>query len=83
MHMRMAALLVDAFVLLVGVGAMLGSINSGWALENAASKAAGLVGGGFLCILGVVLIGAALDVLEDLGEILQGIWDDFLGAIGR
>lgn len=77
------ALIVGAGVLLFGVVVLYGAVTNGWTFETAASNATGIVGGGFLCVLGVVIIGAALDVLDELGGVLQNIWDSFLGAIGR
>jgi hypothetical protein len=60
-----------------------GTFGNAWTWETMSSKLTGMIVGGFLCILGVALVGAALDILDDLSELLQGIWDSFLGAIGR
>lgn len=77
------ALVVGAGVLLFGILVLYGAVSSEWAIQTAASNATGIIGGGFLCVLGVVIIGAALDVLDELGGVVQGIWDSFLDAIGR
>jgi uncharacterized membrane protein YidH (DUF202 family) len=74
-----------AGVLTVGFGTvMLGNVvSSPWSIETTPSHLAQFVGGGFICIIGLVIIGAALNVLDDLGSIVENIWDRFLEALGR
>lgn len=72
-------------VAVVGFGTiMLGNVfNSSWSIEAIPTRLTQLVTGGFICIIGLVIIGAALNVLEDLGDIVASIWDRFLEALGR
>jgi len=77
------ALLAGIVVLLIGIWILYGAINNTWSVGTALSNTAGLIVGGFTTVIGVVVIGAALDVLDDLSYTLQNIWDSFLGAIGR
>jgi len=74
-----------AGILTVGFGALMlnNVVSSNWSVETIPPHLAQFVGGGFICIIGLVIVGAALNVLDDLGDIVESIWDRFLEALGR
>lgn len=78
-------------VTLVGLGFLIGgavilgnSVNGTWMTINGiGSNVTGLIVGGFLCIIGVLVVCAGLGVLGEAANAISDIWDTFVSAIGR
>jgi uncharacterized membrane protein HdeD (DUF308 family) len=50
--------------------------------EIASSETTKMIAGGFLCILGLILIGLALDRI-DLERAIRSLWNGFLEKLGQ
>jgi hypothetical protein len=81
---------LKGIVILAGVGvlffggSMLNStVNTQWNINTVGSNVTGLIAGGFLCIIGIIMVAAGLDRLDELSGIVENIWDRFLTALGR
>jgi hypothetical protein len=78
-----AVCLIGSIIVIIGVMLILSAVTGELNLQTAPSKVGQLIGGGFVAVIGVILVGAALDVLDELGNALEGIYERFLEALGR
>jgi len=69
----------------IGLGVLMinNAFSHTWTLETVPTCLAETIAGGFISIIGLVIIGAVLNVLDDMGGIVEDIWDRFLHALGR
>jgi uncharacterized membrane protein len=78
-------------VICIGIGVLIGGTvmliniaSTPWTTVNSfSSNMTGLIVGGFLVIIGVLVICAGLGVLREATRAITEVWDSFLGALGR
>jgi hypothetical protein len=80
---RDAVCFIGLVIVIVGVMLVWNAVTGEWNFQTAPSKVIQLIGGGFVAGIGVILVGAALDVLDELDNALYGIYERFLEALGR
>ena len=74
---------VGIFLVLIGVGVMIGSSSGAWTVEAVPSKTVGILVGGFVSVLGAILTLACLDKLDDVGRVLSDLWNGLVDAFRR
>lgn len=82
-ELKQLGVILGMVLLLIGVGLMISSIFGDWTLEVLPSKTLGIGVGGFLCILGTVIMLACLDVLDNVADVLSDLWKGFVDLIRR